>query len=326
MPMKNRQKNIDARDALTYRIERQGAITPANLRVRLIEEFPQPLALLFEPHPYKIAWSGRYAQKSWSFAAAILALGMERPMRVVCLRETMKSLDESVHTLMEDQIKRPSLQRYYRVMTSEIRGTNGTRIFYAGLRGASADAIKSMGGCDIFWVEEGQGVSKQSWLILDPTVRKPGAELWISMNPRFASDDSCMRWILNPPPRAVVVQLNYRDDKFVTPDMQEKIDLLRAQDPDEYEHVYEGACKSTVQDAVYKAQIVEAEKGGRFCRVEYDPRKPVDTFWDLGYGDMVSVWFAQLFPLGETRLIDFYENTHQVLWRDALAEMWPPMR
>lgn len=111
----------------------------------------------------------------------------------------------------------------------------------------------------------------------------------------------------------MVVQLNYRDNKFVTPDMQEKIDLLRAQDPDEYQHVYEGVCKSTVQDAVYKAQIVEAEKRGRFCRVEYDPRQPVDTFWDLGYGDMVSVWFAQLFPLGQTRLIDFYENTHQAI-------------
>lgn len=119
--MTNQQKNIDARDALTYRIERQGAITPANLRVRLIEEFPRQLAFLFEPHPYKIAWSGRYAQKSWSFAAAILALGMERPLRVVCLRETMKSLDESVHTLMEVQIKRLVLQRYYRVLTSEIR-------------------------------------------------------------------------------------------------------------------------------------------------------------------------------------------------------------
>jgi phage terminase large subunit len=288
------------------------AVSPARIKARLLEEFSPKLHFLFEPHPYKIAWSGRYGQKSWSFAQAILQQGMERPLRVVCLRETMNSLEDSVHALMGDQIARLRIGAYYQTYRSEIRGSNGTEIFYAGLRGARADAIKSMEGCDIFWVEEGQSVSKQSWLTLDPTIRKPGAELWLSLNPRFAEDDAYKRWILNPPPGAVVAKLNYRDNQYLTAEMQEKIDFLCKTDPDMYEHVYEGATLSTVQDAVYKAQIVAAEQKNQFRKVDHDPRRMVETYWDLGYGDMVAIWFAQALPF-ETRIIDYYENSHQAI-------------
>jgi phage terminase large subunit len=305
-PEFGRQQLADIRQEILKR----KSVSPQAIKVRLLEEFGAKLHFLFEPHPYKIAHSGRYAKKSWSFSQAILELGMERPLRVVCLRETMNSLEDSVHALMQDQIARLRIGRYYRAYTSEIRGSNGTEIFYAGLRGARAESIKSMEGCDIFWVEEGQTVSKDSWLILDPTVRKPGAELWISMNPRFAKDDSYKRWILNPPPSAVVVQLNYRENQFLTREMQEKIDLLKATNEDDYQHVYEGVPQSTVQDAVYKTEILNAEKAKQFCRVPYDARKPVDVAFDLGYGDMVSMWFYQALPF-ETHFIDYYENTHK---------------
>lgn len=284
--------------------------TPQQVRERLLKEFSPKLHFLFEPHPYKITYSGRYATKSWSYAAAALSLGYERPLRIVCLRETMKSIEDSVHTLMGDQIKRLNLAHHYRVMDQEIRGKNGTEIFYAGLRSSTADTIKSMEGCDIFWVEEAQAVSKSSWLILDPTIRKPGAELWASLNPRFEEDDTYQRWIVHPPKGAVVVKLSFRDNPYITPGMQEKMDHLREQDPDEYEHVYEGGTKSTVQDAVYKVEIQRAERDKRFTRVPYTPLLNVNTYWDLGFADKVSIWFVQPGPF-EFRVIDFYQNDHK---------------
>lgn len=280
----------------------------ADLRARLLGEFSPKLHCLFEPHPYKVAWSGRDASKSWSFGQAILQLGLERPLRVVGLRDTMKSLEDSVHKLLSDQIKRLGLENHYRVYQNEIRGTNGTEIFYAGLRNNSV-GIKSMEGCDIFWVEEAQAVSNESWEILIPTARKPGAEIWVSWNPRFATDDTYVRWIVQPPAGAVVVQMNWRDNKFRTEEMDKKRTHLQATDPDKYNHVYEGGTQSTVQDAVYKAQIHNAERNGQFCNVVYDARMPVNTYWDLGWGDMVSVWFAQTIAF-EHRIIDYYENDH----------------
>ena len=281
----------------------------SKLRTRLLEEFSPKLHCLFEPHPYKVAWSGRDAGKSWAYSMAILQLGLERPLRIVGLRETMRSLEDSVHKLLGDQVKRLGLEAHYTVYQSEIRGKNGTEIFYAGLRN-NAIGIKSMEGCDIFWVEEAQTVSKESWETLIPTVRKPGAELWCTLNPRYAEDDSYRRWITHPPAGAKVVEMSWRDNKYQTQAMAEKRAHLKNTDPDMYDHVYEGATQSTVQDAVYKAQIQYAEKNGHFCNVGYDARLPVNTYWDLGYGDMVSVWFAQTVAF-EHRLIDYYENHHQ---------------
>ena len=68
---------------------------------------------------------------------------------------------------------------------------------------------------------------------------------------------------------------------------------LRAIYPDEYEHVYEGMCRQAVTGAIYRNELLAADKEGRICRVPYDASKPVDTFWDLGYFDNVSIWLAQ---------------------------------
>jgi phage terminase large subunit len=52
--------------------------------------------------------------------------GVQRPLRIPCARETMQSIRESVHQLLEDQITRLGYQRKYEVQKSEIIGHNGT--------------------------------------------------------------------------------------------------------------------------------------------------------------------------------------------------------
>ena len=284
-------------------------ITPAQVKERLLHEFSPKLHCLFEACRYKVLYSGRAATKSWSASQWILQQGYERPIRVMCARETMKSIADSVHKLLCDQILRLGLQHHYETTLSTIRGRNGTEIFYAGLRNNVAN-IKSVEGCDIVWVEEAQNVSGNSWDTLIPTVRKEGSEILVTFNPDLETDPTYQRFVLHPPPGANVVRLNWRDNPYLNEMMRSEIDYLKATDPDAFEHIYEGATRSTVQDAVYKAEILRAEKEGRFANVQYDARRTVDTYWDLGYGDMVSVWFVQAFPF-ETRVIDYYENTHQ---------------
>lgn len=62
----------------------------------------------------------------------------------------------------------------------------------------------------------------------------------------------------------------------------------------------------------YGKLISDAEKEGRIGRVPWDPRVPVITAWDLGFGDMTAIWFMQ--KVGpERRIIDFYCNSGQGL-------------
>jgi phage terminase large subunit len=42
-------------------------------------------------------------------------------------------------------------------------------------------------------------------------------------------------------------------------------------------------------------------------RVPYEPALMVDTWWDLGVGDLTAIWFVQTLHTGEVRCIDYYE-------------------
>jgi hypothetical protein len=46
--------------------------------------------------------------------------------------------------------------------------------------------------------------------------------------------------------------------------------------------------------------------------VTWDPKLPVDTWWDIGYDDSTTIWFAQHYG-NEVRLIDYYENSGESL-------------
>ena len=70
-----------------------------------IAKFPDKLDFLFQPHRYKVAYGGRGSGKSWGFARALLLQAANKPLRVLCAREIQKSIKQSVHTLLNDQIQ-----------------------------------------------------------------------------------------------------------------------------------------------------------------------------------------------------------------------------
>ena len=277
------------------------------MRQTVNAQFPEKLRFLFQPKRYKIAYGGRGGAKSWGFARALLILGAQRPIRILCARETQKSIADSVYKLLCDQIQALGLVEFFAVTKTNIVGANGTEFTFAGIRQSSVGDIKSYEGCDICWVEEAQIVTKRSWEILIPTIRKPDSEIWISFNPELETDETYKRYVLTPPTESQVVKINWRDNPWFPDVLKQEMLDLKAKSPDDYEHVYEGMCKQVVEGAIYRKELLEADKAGRICRVPYEPMKPVDTFWDLGFGDNVSIWFAQSIGF-EFRIIDFMSD------------------
>ena len=271
-------------------------------------EIPEPAGMLFEPARFKVLWGGRAGIKSWSCARALLTLGYAKRLRIACGRETMRSIDESVHQLLCDQIVALGMKDFYFPLRNSIRGRNGTTFSYHGLRDRSVHNIKSLESVDVLWLEEAQNISKRSWVTVIPTIRKPGSEIWVSFNPELETDETYQRWVLHPPQNAVVKKTSYRDNPYLSGEIKADIEHLKATDPMEFEHVYEGVCRSAVNGAIYKEQLVAAEKEHRITRVPYDASRPVDTFWDLGFGDNTSIWFAQSIGF-EFRLIDFVSDS-----------------
>ena len=131
-------------------------------------QIPEKFEGLFEPHRYKAFYGGRGAAKSHSFAAALVLLGTMRPLRILCARETQKSIRDSVKRLIDDKIDEMGLRDvpgseqsgFYYSTDTEVRGANGTIFMFHGLR-SNPSAIKSMEGIDIVWVEEANMVSQR---------------------------------------------------------------------------------------------------------------------------------------------------------------------
>jgi hypothetical protein len=67
-----------------------------------------------------------------------------------------------------------------------------------------------------------------------------------------------------------------------------------------------------VEGAYYGSQMMLAEKENRIASVPYEPTIKVQTYWDLGIDDSMSIWFLQ--QVGkEKRLIDYLEVTGEGL-------------
>ncbi len=274
-------------------------------------ELPEALRFLVEPHRYKVAYSGRGAAKSWSFAAAALILGVRSPLRIVCARETMQSLKDSVHALLEDTIDRLGLRSLYSVEKGAIYGSNGTEFTFVGLK-HNVQNIKSLEGADVLWVEEAQFVSQHSWETVQPTIRKPGSEIWVSFNPELATDDTYRRFVINPPSGAKVVKLTWRENPWFPEVLRVEMEDMRASDPVAFQHVWEGECRSAVEGAIYGEELKKADAEKRITSVPWDRTKPVDTFWDLGFTDKTAIWFAQ--PVaGWYHLIDYLEGAGKTI-------------
>lgn len=80
------------------------------------------------------------------------------------------------------------------------------------------------------------------------------------------------------------------------------------------------AFEQAIEGAYFSAQLAHADARGNIGRFPYDPRYPVNTFWDLGRNDLNTIWLHQ--RIGDRdRFIGYYENSgehisHYARWLD----------
>lgn len=188
--------------------------------------------------------------------------------KIGCLREYQNSLDDSVYALLDEEIKRLRIPGY-RILKAKIDHSSGGAFRFKGLA-RSTDAIKSMFGFNVFWLEEGQFISDSSLKILTPTLRESESELWISANPMSIMDPFSKRFIV-PYQKDLdkygyyeddmhyIVKINYRDNPWF-PDVLEaerlndKLMLPKAL----YDHIWEGDFNDSIENALILAEWFDA--------------------------------------------------------------------
>ena len=256
-------------------------------------DFPPKMEFLFRPSRFKVAYGGRDASRSWSVARALLTIGFNRTERILCAREIQKTLSDSVMALLKDQIEKLGLSAFYNAQENSIKGMNGTEFIFTGLRDLDANKIKSYEGVTICWVEEAETLTKRSFNILEPTIRKAGSELWFTFNPQLDSDFIYDYFVTNTPEDAVVVHMTWRDNPWFSATLVNGRERMQLTDKDEYDNIWEGKCRKAVSGAIYANEIGDLIHKKRFRTTPYDPSMPVHTVWDLGWNDAMSILLVQ---------------------------------
>lgn len=215
--------------------------------------FELPEKLIFyisEKKRYKVAYGGRGSGKSWTAARCLILLAMKSKIRVLCTRQLQTSIKDSVHKLLCDSIYALELEAFFDITRDTIRCHNGSEFIFKGLQNQTTE-IKSIEGIDICWVEEAQSVSEDSWAILIPTIRKENSEIWVTFNPDRDEDATYKRFVLNPPPDAVVELVNYYDNPWFPDVLRKEMEYDKQVDYGKYEHIWLGKTVINTDAQVY---------------------------------------------------------------------------
>jgi len=261
-----------------------------------------------EPHRYKVAHGGRGSGKSMGVARLLILRAYTKREKILCCREIQGAIRESVHALLEDQIRLMGLSSAFEIQAKKITCLiTGSVFIFKGLH-HNIKEIKSMEGVSIVWAEEAEKISKVSWDTLTPTIRVEESEIWITFNPDDDLDETWIRFVEDPPPDTYVTQINYKSNQWFPDVLRKEMEYLKAKDYDDYEHIWLGKPRKAMKGAYYAQQMTDVWAEGRVTNVPHNQDAPVQVAFDLGMADSMVLWFAQR-QGSEVRVIDCWEFT-----------------
>ena len=207
---------------------------------------------------YKLLRGGRFSSKTQDAGGVAAFLARNYSIKFMCIRQFQARIKDSVYTVIKQKIEEAGWADEFDIGVSTIvhKKTGSEFLFYGMAR--NIEEIKGTEGVDICWIEEGEGLTEDQWSIIDPTIRKAGAEIWILWNPRYETD-----FVQTKLPRllgddCIIRHINYDENPFLSDTARKKAERLKKTDLEAYEHIYLGIPLSSDNAAVIKRQWVMA--------------------------------------------------------------------
>ena len=206
----------------------------------------------------RVLKGGRASSKTWDTAGMAVFFAANYKLKFLCMRQFQNKIQESVYSILCIQIERMGYAQEFEILKTSIvhKGTGSSFHFYGIHRNITE--IKGFEGADIGWIEEAEGLTKEQWSVIEPTLRKEGAQAWIIYNPKFVNDYVELNFKHDPDNGVIVEHINYDRNPFLSNTMKRKIDRLKASDHDEYEHIYKGIPLTDDDRVIIKLSWIEA--------------------------------------------------------------------
>lgn len=175
------------------------------------------------------------------------------------------------------------------------------------------------GNSKLFVLSEFQNMDPQVIDIIMPILEANDGILLINMTSNGDSAAKRMLEAWQKDPDVYVSILSVRDTPVFT---EEQMVRIRRQTVERYvarglseeeahafvDQEYYCSWDSPVVGSYFGAGMRLAKSQGRIAKVPHESMLPVNTYWDLGVDDSMTIWFVQLHNR-EIRLIDYYESS-----------------
>ena len=280
------------------------------------EEWIDPTSDTFELRRdirFFFSYGGRGGGKSHGIAEDLILFAHEAPLKILCAREFMNSIDDSVYALLESKVntlvKSGDIEEgFFQFKNNKIYGANGSLFTFMGTS-RNIGSIKSKEGYHICWIEEGQYISQKAWELLEPTIRDipdsdREAQFIISMNRE--SDKSILDKVFiqnTPPKRSIVTKVNYTDNPYHIPLLIEMAEECKRRDYQSYCYIWLGELNS-----ISKAQVLHGKWRVAKFKTPEDAIFYHGADWSNGGSDPHTL--NRSFVSGNTLYIDYEMETN----------------
>lgn len=208
--------------------------------------------------PYKLLKGGRFSSKTQDAAGMAAFLARNYSVKFLCIRQFQNRIADSVYTVIKEKIEAAGWESEFDIGVSTIKHkVTGSEFLFYGIARNLTD-IKGTEGVDICWIEEAEGLTAAQWEVIDPTIRKEGAEVWILWNPRYQVD-----FVQSELPRllgdsCVIQHINYDKNPFLSATALAKAERLKLADLERYNHIYLGEALTDQDSVIIKRSWLDA--------------------------------------------------------------------
>lgn len=208
--------------------------------------------------PYKLLKGGRFSGKTHDACGIAAYLARNYTVRFLCLRQFQNRISDSVYTVIKNKIIQAGWESEFDIGVSTIRHkkTGSEFLFYGIAR--NIEEIKGTEDVDVCFIEEGEGLTEDQWSIIDPTIRKAGAEIWLLWNPNLITDFVQVKLPTILGDDCTIRHINYDENPFLSDDARRKAERLKEVDREAYEHIYLGLPLTNDDAAVIKESWIDA--------------------------------------------------------------------
>jgi len=156
----------------------------------------------------------------------------------------------------------------------------------------------------------------QAWDFIRPILAENGGWAIFNFTPRGENHaKDLLDYAKTDPKNWYVSLLNVDDTKTMDKEVLErerKEIIAKNGDDSIFQQEYYNSFTASLQGSYYGKIIEKMEEDGKITNVPYEPNLLVDTWWDLGMNDSMSIGFFQKFGLG-WRMIDYLEGSGEGL-------------